>query len=281
MTVNRIIRPAVQSDIPAITSFLASARYIHRHLDWRSPLDWIGHQPYTVMLESERIIGLLAYPEDPPGVSWIRCFASAAGALPSKIWGELFAETLKQEETQRTVICGVGLQEWFASLLLANNFSHFQDIIVLLWNRKLTPVRPLEAGFELRPMIESDIDAVAEVDQKAFEALWINSADTLRLAFQQCDFAEVLEYRGDVVGYQISTANQFSAHLARLAVHPDYQRHGLGFNLVNSIFRHYQEKNINQVTVNTQRNNYSSLTLYKKLGFEITQEHYPILVYNR
>ena len=281
MTDNRIIRPAVLSDIPDVSSFLTSARYIHRHLDWRTPLDWIGHQPFTIMQESQRIVGLLAYPEDPPGVSWIRCFATAPGVLPSKIWGNLFEETLKMEETQKAVICALGLQEWFASLLLANNFIHFQDIVVLLWNRKLNPVPPLAAGFVIRPMVEGDVEDVASVDQKAFEALWVNSAETLRLAFQQADFSEVLECQGEIVGYQISTSNQFSAHLARLAVHPDFQRHGLGSNLVNSIFQHYLEKNIRQVTVNTQRNNYSSLTLYKKMGFEVTHEHYPILVYNR
>jgi ribosomal protein S18 acetylase RimI-like enzyme len=281
MSEQRTIRQAVPADLAKIASFLSGARYVHQHLDWRTPVDWIGSQPYVLLEESERITGLLSYPEDPPGISWIRCFATATGSSPSIVWEQLFSETLKLQQTQKTVICALGLQEWFASLLLEHNFTHFQDIVVLLWDRKGYKPRPLPAGFTTRRMTASDVEAVAVVDQNSFEALWVNSAETLRLALQQSDLAEVLEYEGAIVGYQICTANLFSAHLARLAVLPDFQRHGLGSNLVSSIFEHYRQKNIDQVTVNTQRNNVSSLTLYRKMGFEITDEHYPILVYNR
>ena len=281
MSENHTIRPAAKSDIPAIASFLASARYIHRHLDWRSTIEWVGNQPFCLLEESNRIVGLLAFPQDPPGISWIRCYACAPLFSPTKIWGELFAESLKMDETQKAVICAVGLQEWFSTLLTLNNFSHFQDIIVLAWNRKLPQLRPLPPLFELRPMLEADIEEVAKVDQKSFEALWVNSAETLHLAFQQSEFAEVIEHNGEIVGYQMSTANQFSAHLARLAVHPDFQRHGIGYSLVNSMFLYFRKQNIMQITVNTQQTNSSSLTLYRDLGFEVTGEHYPILVYNR
>ena len=275
------IRPAESADIPSISSFLSSARYVHRHLDWRSTIDWVGTQPFCLLEDSKRITGLLAYPQDPPGVSWIRCYACAPMTSPSRAWADLFAESLKCQETEKTIICAVGLQEWFSNLLTSHNFSHFQDIVVLIWDRKMPPAHPLSPLFELRPMMEDDIDAVAAVDQKAFEALWVNSPETIRLAYRQSAFTEVAEYRGEIVGYQLSTANQFSAHLARLAVHPDYQRHLVGYNLVLSMFQHYLKQNVLQVTVNTQQNNYSSLTLYQKLGFEITGEHYPILVYNR
>ena len=281
MNENYAVRPAETPDVAAVTAFLATARYIHRHLDWRSTLDWIGHRPFYLLEERNRIIALLAYPQDPPGISWIRCFATAPMISPTKAWNELFSESIKRDESNRSIICAVGLQEWFSDLLLANNFTHFQDIIILLWNRKVPTAQPLPSIFKERSMHADDIEAVARLDRKSFEALWVNSAESIQLAFQQSDFAEVIEYQGDIVGYQISTANQFSAHLARLAVHPDFQRHGLGYQMVNSIILHYRAKGIEQVTVNTQRNNHSSLTLYKKLGFEITQEHYPVLVYNR
>jgi len=281
MSDNRVIRQAVPSDIPAILSFLATARYIHRHLDWRTTTDWVGFHPFTLLEESNRLTSLLTLPQDPAGIAWIRCFAVAPMASLSKSWVELFAASLLAEDAQRPIICSIGLQDWFTRLLLANHFTHFQDIIILEWNHTIPAPRTLLPSFELRSMIEEDIQEVAGVDQKAFEALWVNSAETLRLAYRQSDFAEVIEYQGKIVGYQISTANQFSAHLARLAVHPDFQKHGLGFALVNSIFQHYTEMNIFQITVNTQQNNHSSLTLYQKMGFEVTGEHYPILVYNR
>ncbi len=281
MSERHTIRTAERADIPAISSFLASARYVHRHLDWRTTIDWVGTQPFCLAEDSNRLVGLLAYPPDPPGISWIRCFACAPLSSPSKLWTALFAESLKCDEAQKAVICAVGLQEWFSELLTSHNFSHFQDIIVLTWNRKMPQNQPLPPLFDIRPMLESDIEEVTKVDQGSFEALWVNSAETIRLAYRQSTFAEVAEYAGQIVGYQLSTSNQWSAHLARLAVLPDYQRHGVGYSLVYSLFQHFQKKEIAQITVNTQHNNHSSLTLYSKLGFEITGEHYPILVYNR
>lgn len=281
MSENRIIRQAVPSDIPAILSLLATARYVHRHLDWRTTTDWVGFHPFTLKEESEHLTSLLSLPQDPPGIAWIRCFAVAPTASLSKAWMELFSASLQAEDAQLPIICSTGLQDWFTRLLLANHFTHFQDIIILEWNHTIPPARTLTPSFELRPMVAEDIQEVAGVDQKAFDALWVNSAETLLLAYRQSDFSEVIEYQGKIVAYQISTANQFSAHLARLAVHPDFQKHGLGYALVGSIFTHYKQKNIFQITVNTQQNNHSSLTLYQKMGFEITGEHYPILVYNR
>ena len=49
--------------------------YVHRHLDWRSPLDWIGTPPYEGLEINNRLISILACAPDIPGVSWIRAFA--------------------------------------------------------------------------------------------------------------------------------------------------------------------------------------------------------------
>ncbi len=275
------IRPAVRSDLPAISSFLASARFIHRHLDWHTVYDWLGYQPFYLSQDANRILSILAYPQDPPGIAWIRCFAIAPLLPLQKIWQEIFLESLKNDESRNAMICAVGLQEWFANLLKANQFTHFQDIIVLAWNRKMPSPRPLTRGFIQRAMLAEDIDEVAEVDRISFEPLWVNSANTLRLAFEQSESTEVIEYQGRIIAYQMSTSNHFSAHLARLAVLPDFQRNNIGFNLVYSMIRQYAARGITQITVNTQHNNQSSLALYDKIGFEYTGEHYPILLFNR
>lgn len=275
------IRPAVRSDLPALSTFLASARFIHRHLDWHSTFDWLGSQPFYLYQDANRILSILAYPQDPPGIAWIRCFATAPMLSVQRTWQDIFFESLKCDQSKNAMICAVGLQEWFANLLIENQFTHFQDIIVLAWNRKLPPPRPMPRGFTQRAMLPSDLDAVAEVDRLAFEPLWVNSIQTLKLAYEQSENTEIVEYQGKVIAYQMSTSNQFSAHLARLAVLPDYQRNNIGFNLVISMIRHFLQRGIDQITVNTQHNNQSSLTLYDQLGFVNTGEHYPILLFNR
>lgn len=275
------IRPAVKSDLPALSAFLASARFIHRHLDWHTTFEWLGSQPFYLYQDANRILSILAYPQDPPGIAWIRCFAVASLLSVQQTWQDLFIESLKCDQAKNAMICAVGLQEWFANLLMNNQFTHFQDIIVLEWNRTLPLPHPMPRGFTQRAILPSDLEAVAEVDRTAFEPLWVNSVSTLQMAYEQSEFTEVVEYKGKIVAYQMSTSNQYSAHLARLAVLPDYQRNNIGFNLVFSMLQYFTKRGITQITVNTQHNNDSSLTLYSQIGFENTGEHYPILLYNR
>jgi ribosomal protein S18 acetylase RimI-like enzyme len=65
-------------------------------------------------------------------------------------------------------------------------------------------------------------------------------------------------------------------HLARLAVSPDFQGLGVGYNLLFDLLKQFQRRGARCVTVNTQHDNYASLALYQKVGFTPTGETYPI-----
>jgi ribosomal protein S18 acetylase RimI-like enzyme len=69
-------------------------------------------------------------------------------------------------------------------------------------------------------------------------------------------------------------------HLARLSVHPDFQRTGIGYNLVQDILVRFKSQGASKVTVNTQVNNHSSLALYEKFGFQKTSEIFPTYQYS-
>jgi ribosomal protein S18 acetylase RimI-like enzyme len=45
------------------------------------------------------------------------------------------------------------------------------------------------------------------------------------------------------------------------------------------MIKYFKRKGIDQISVNTQDNNTSSLALYKRLGFELTGETFPVFRY--
>jgi ribosomal protein S18 acetylase RimI-like enzyme len=123
------------------------------------------------------------------------------------------------------------------------------------------------------------LPAVAALDAAAFKPLWQNSQVSLQMAFTQAGLATVIEDQGSLIAYQISTINPFGMHLARLAVSPDHQSRGLGYVLGQDLLQYALNNVSGRVTVNTQADNKPSLSLYKKLGFSLTGEQYPVYVF--
>jgi ribosomal protein S18 acetylase RimI-like enzyme len=149
-------------------------------------------------------------------------------------------------------------------------------VVVLSWQGE----KPLRAarlpGVTLRAMRQTDLPEVERVDWSAFKDIWRNSLPCLETAFSQSAVATVAENSGRIVGYQISSGTSASGHLARLAVHPDFQSQGLGYAIVCDLLERFEGRGTFHVTVNTQHNNLTSLALYRKAGFRLTGEVYPV-----
>jgi ribosomal-protein-alanine N-acetyltransferase len=124
-----------------------------------------------------------------------------------------------------------------------------------------------------------DLYAVEEVDKAAFGPIWQNSYSGLELAYQQSAVSTVAEIGRKIIGYQISTATAMGGHLARLAVQPDFQGQGIGYELVQDLLAQFKRRGAMTVTVNTQHNNATSLSLYHRTGFMATGEEYPVYQY--
>jgi len=83
------IRSALPDDRLQLKNLIQFESYVHRHLDWKQPLDWIGHSPFLVAERKGRVIASLACPPDPPGVAWIRTFATSGLLQPDDAWNLL------------------------------------------------------------------------------------------------------------------------------------------------------------------------------------------------
>jgi [ribosomal protein S18]-alanine N-acetyltransferase len=271
------VRSAVLTDRHQVANLMHISPYIHRHLDWRYPLDWIGSSPFFVIESRGEIISALACPPDPPLVAWVRLFVSSGIISPDESWPALWeAVRLDLARKGKFTVPVIVSQEWYESLLLASGFSSRQSIVMLEREGQLPVEASLPAGFIIRTMLQYDLPAIAEVDAAAFDTLWQNSLPSLEQAYPQSVLATVAEADGKVLGYQLSTRNPLGAHLARLAVLPALQGRGVGRALVADLIQQAERHGMYRLTVNTQSDNAASLTLYKKIGFRETGERYPV-----
>ncbi len=275
------IRPAISADRQQIADLMSFQQQIHRHLDWHSPLEWLGHQPYFVLEKDGCIVAALACPPDPPSIFWIRLFIFDSRFSGPSTWAQLW-DAVRSEITSFTnaTVAAITTQHWFESILIESRLTSTQDIVMLKWDRELFNPQPVPAGITVRPMNMDDLRRVAEVDAAAFEPLWQNSLSTLSRAFSQTVYSSIAENESGMVGYQLSTRNRFAVHLARLAVRPEAQKRGIASALIGHLMEHVcHDESLSHITVNTQSDNKASLALYEKIGFQLTGEQYPVYIY--
>lgn len=278
VNLNAFSRSAVLNDQGRIANLIYFESHVHRHLDWRSPLDWLGAPEYWVVERQNNVIAALACPPDPPGVAWIRLFAHSGSISPEEAWQNLWQIALQQSiSNDHQIVAAITLQAWFEQLLRDSGFALHQQIVILD-HSLYGDLQPSNLAKRIRPMTDNDLPVVGQIDNQAFKLLWQNSPTSLEMAFAQAGHATVLEHEGRIMGYQISTKNPFGAHLARLAVAPEAQGLGYGQALVKELLYQAQKQGYHRVTVNTQADNHTSLALYQKQGFQLTGERYPVYV---
>jgi ribosomal-protein-alanine N-acetyltransferase len=275
------VRPATSADHAQIADLTFFESHIHRHLDWRTPLEWLGNPPYLVLEDGKRIAAALACPPDPDSIYWIRLFAHVSQISASDAWSPLWSAARAQLAGRGPLrVAAISIQPWFDSLLARSGFDLKQYIVLLDWNSSSAPPPASSSEYKIRTMTIADLPYVVDLDSAAFEPLWRNSLNALSKAFSQSVCATLIEDEHGMAGYQISTGNSLGAHLARLAVRPDAQGRGLGAALVNDLIARMRGRGAARITVNTQADNASSLALYERLGFRRTGEQYPVYSYH-
>lgn len=263
-----------------MAGLLSRAKYRHLHLDWYTAYELLDESPSFIALDGDNAVGILACPQDPAGVSWIRYFAVRDGERSEDLWGGLWERCIAiAPDAGIRKIAALVTQDWFIPILKSTGVEQTTEVIFLEWKGDEIQVElPLHAS--LRRMTEYDLDAVASVDKIAFQPIWQHSKRALEAAFHLTAFATVMEVDGRVVAYQMSTASALGAHLARLAVEPEMQAQGLAKALVKHAIKHFQQRGIDRMSVNTQADNQRSQYLYEKLGFTLTGQRFPVFVYD-
>ncbi len=276
VTTRFAIRQALPADQSRIANLMYFETQVHRHLDWRTPLDWLGAPEYWVLEQYGTTYAALACPPDPENAAWLRLFAVSSSISTSQAWNALW-------EIAQTLLRGRGLtaaaivmHNWLEELLRDSGFSELQKVVILAQNGVPFAWQDNPRHLSIRPMTHEDLPFIAALDAAAFAPLWQNSLPSLQFALLQAEFSTVGVLDGEIVAYQISTRNPFGAHLARLAVHPRCQGQRFGYLMVQDLLQKIQAQGLNRLTVNTQSDNIASLSLYQKIGFRRTGEQYSV-----
>lgn len=277
--INTLVRPAGLADHQQLSNLIFFETRLHRHLDWRTPLDWLGDPFFWALEEGSRITAALACPSETDHVAWVRLFVHTAGWSAANAWDLLWPAA--QETIARSggaVVGAIAIQPWFQTVLAESGFDHRQGIVMLEWTYQPW-VNGKTDGLRIRIMNEADLPAVAQTDAASFDTLWHNPLSTLRNAFAQSLIGTVAEDDRGIVGYQLTTGSGQRAHLARLAVDPRLQGRGIGRLLLTDLFARLTGHGIGRLSVNTQSDNHASLRLYEGMGFVRTGEQYPVFTF--
>ena len=181
------LRKAEIRDRSLLTRFLNNPAYSHRHLDWRDPLDWLGSQPFWILEKNYEVEGILACPPRSDRGRLGACVRGRLTCLPSWTWNILFERAMNDlvERNPSPAIVSLALQDSFGDLLVVNNFSHHQDIIVLAYEGTIPEPLVNSPDIVVRLMQTDDLPQVTLIDNLAFEPIWRLSQDDLQRAYQR------------------------------------------------------------------------------------------------
>lgn len=272
------VRRAVAQDYRRISNLVVHEAKTHRHLDWRPALEWLGDLNFWALEDCGDIAAVLACPEDPRDMAWIRLFSYREPLSGPETWSALwsFARADISNANPRAVVASIVMEPWFHSLLSASGFGLLCNIIMLELRLKETLPAMRAGKVGIRPMRDADMDEVARMDREAFGEFWHYSVDALQRARSQSSYAAVAEDGNGLVGYQLSTGNSFGAHLARLGVRREARGRGVGTALIRDLIQNLRP---GRLSVNTQEDNVASLNLYRNFGFIRTGESRPVMLY--
>jgi ribosomal-protein-alanine N-acetyltransferase len=135
----------------------------------------------------------------------------------------------------------------------------------------------------IRPMVADDLERVHEIDVLSFSAPWPSSSYRFEMFENPAGRLWVAEAhlpdgKTDVVGMIVVWLIVDEAHIATLAVHPDYRGHGIGRELLFSALSECVGWGAQAATLEVRAGNTAAKTLYRDFGFEIVGQrlHYYI-----
>lgn len=276
VTTHFAIRQALPADQSRIANLMYFEPQVHRHLDWRAPLDWLGAPEYWVLEQYGTACAALACPPDPENIAWLRLFAASASVPLPQAWRALWEVAEEALRGRGLTAAAIVMHPWLGELLRDSGFSEHQEVVILVQNGAPFPWQANPHHLLIRPMTREDLPLVAALDEAAFAPLWQNSQASLQYALSLAEISTVGVLDGEIVAYQMSTRNPFGAHLARLAVHPQQQGKRFGYLMTQDLVQKIRAMGLARITVNTQRDNAASLALYEKIGFKRAGEQYCV-----
>ena len=286
-------RIATRADAGEIMRLLQTAVYRHIHIDWYVPGDWLGSSGFVVkndptkirsrnqfvklMGAKQPIEACLAIAPDPKPIAWVRLAGLKNQELAfDDLKKMLQIATTAMKKDGVNAIAWLAVEEWPNEWLPRLGFKQINHIQTYVKEDSKYPEPTAVAGLDIRPMLDKDLDQLAHLEAKAFNHLWRHSGKGLGLAKNQSFSFDVALMEEQVVGFQLSTPNDYGVHLVRMTVDPAWQQKGIGSVLLAHSIRGYHRRDRYRITLNTQVDNLPSQKLYLKFGFRPNGQKFPV-----
>lgn len=116
-------------------------------------------------------------------------------------------------------------------------------------------------------MVRRDLDTVVAIEGMSFGSPWRRATYARAVTGPNHSFL-VAELDGrSVVGYAGFWVEGKQAHIAKLAVHPDYRRRGIGSVLLEHLLDQVRRLGLPRAYLEVRRSNVVAQELYRRFGF--------------
>ena len=134
-------------------------------------------------------------------------------------------------------------------------------------------------NIEIKKLEGEDIQYLLDLDHKIFDDYWKNSKASFEETMKSCNNNYLFKSGegNDLDGYAILGETRKFTYLQRIGIVKDYQGSGLGDNLLRSVVDFALKRKFLNIKLNTQNDNVSALSLYKKNNFQIMQRKLVIM----
>ncbi len=140
----------------------------------------------------------------------------------------------------------------------------------------VTPTR-----FSIRPMAEADLEQVVAIDQLSFSLPWPPHSFRYELLENDVSRQWVAEVQAPgeapkVIAMIVVWLIMDEAHIATIAVHPEYRRQKIGQAILLTALRECSAQGARSATLEVREHNSAAIDMYTRLGFEVVgrRKHY-------
>lgn len=135
---------------------------------------------------------------------------------------------------------------------------------------------PADARVSLRPLTPADAERLAAIDAAAVDFPWRTSQFRDGLAGREFGWGAASD--AELIGFAICSLMLDEATLLNIAVHPDWQRRGIAWQLLMEAVANCRERGASRLLLEVRESNAGAIALYRRAGFTIDgvrRDYYP------
>lgn len=125
-------------------------------------------------------------------------------------------------------------------------------------------------NFSIRKMTAEDVPAVAALDQISFSLPWPERSFLFEVTGNPASRCWVAETDGRIAGMIVAWLFVDEVHIATIATHPDFRRHGIAQKLLTHTLRYTSDEGAVTSFLEVRESNLAAQEMYRKFGYENT-----------